>query len=224
MKKYRTSVNKMFIIALTVAAVFMLLPGTVQAAETDIPPENEKLLTPDVIPMDSSAPEYSALSQFLSLIAGRFQIYVVAAGEPGNTERVSLPIPDGTDTEKISVGEIVQGSEQGTQVPSWIEQNFQMENGMAVIETDHAGIYAVIEKKEQIKLPDSLEKTDKIEKLELTKKYYSGVDTSVSAVKSVSARSAASVPKTGDNLTVSLWGIVASIALSVMAVSVKQRK
>ena len=51
------------------------------------------------------------------------------------------------------------------------ELSFTYNNGKAVFETDHSGIYVVMEKKVQPQLPASLEMTSKVEKLELTKKY-----------------------------------------------------
>lgn len=176
--------------------------------------------------MDSSNELYSSLSQFLSLSSDQFQIYTVAVidpvtqrpVQPDSPVEVSLDMPSGYDTDRVVVSEISMDGE----TPVRTELSFTYNNGKAVFETDHSGIYVVMEKKVQPQLPASLEMTSKVEKLELTKKYPDSVSlTSSSGTRTLN-------PQTGDDNSVLIWGVVTAIAaaavISLVVIIIKRRK
>lgn len=207
--------------------------------------EGDPVLPPAMLPqmavavkMETSDPMYAQLQQFLSLIADRFQIYTVgvveltdpsnpsdpSAWQPVNPEtpvEVSLDIPEGYDMSRTVVAEI--GQEAGSQTPSWTEITYANVNGSAVFETDHSGLFAVVEEKQWAELPGSLELTSKVDKLELTKAY-----PSESGAFPMSLKYSTSVPATGDDSSVFIWGIVTVLAVVVLAAAViviiKRRK
>ena len=125
-----------------------------------------------VLPMESGE-EYELLSQFLALSSDQFSVYTVAfidpvTGTPVQPEEaveVTLSIPSGYDMSRVVVSEITMNEA----TPSRTEISYTNENNSAVFKTDHAGLYVVMEKKVQAELPPSLEMTDKVEKLKLTK-------------------------------------------------------
>jgi len=176
--------------------------------------------------MDSSNELYSSLSQFLSLSSDQFQIYTVAVIDPVTQQpvqpdspvEVSLDMPSGYDTDRVVVSEISMDGE----TPVRTELSFTYNNGKAVFETDHSGIYVVMEKKVQPQLPASLEMTSKVEKLELTKKYPNSVSlTSSSGTRTLN-------PQTGDDNSVLIWGVVTAIAaaavIALVVIIIKRRK
>ena len=176
--------------------------------------------------MDSSNELYSSLSQFLSLSSDQFQIYTVAVidpvtqrpVQPDSPVEVSLDMPSGYDTDRVVVSEISMDGE----TPVRTELSFTYNNGKAVFETDHSGIYVVMEKKVQPQLPASLEMTSKVEKLELTKKYPDSVSlTSSSGTRTLN-------PQTGDDNSVLIWGVVTAIAaaavIALVVIIIKRRK
>lgn len=176
--------------------------------------------------MDSSNELYSGLSQFLSLSSDQFQIYTVAVIDPVTQQpvqpdspvEVSLDMPSGYDTDRVVVSEISMDGE----TPVRTELSFTYNNGKAVFETDHSGIYVVMEKKVQPQLPASLEMTSKVEKLELTKKYPDSVSlTSSSGTRTLN-------PQTGDDNSVLIWGVVTAIAaaavITLVVIIIKRRK
>ncbi|MDM8211634.1 hypothetical protein [Mediterraneibacter glycyrrhizinilyticus] len=176
--------------------------------------------------MDSSNELYSSLSQFLSLSSDQFQIYTVAVIDPVTQQpvqpdspvEVSLDMPSGYDTDRVVVSEISMDGE----TPVRTELSFTYDNGKAVFETDHSGIYVVMEKKVQPQLPASLEMTSKVEKLELTKKYPDSVSlTSSSGTRTLN-------PQTGDDNSVLIWGVVTAIAaaavIALVVIIIKRRK
>ena len=176
--------------------------------------------------MDSSNELYSSLSQFLSLSSDQFQIYTVAVIDPVTQQpvqpdspvEVSLDMPSGYDTDRVVVSEISLDGE----TPVRTELSFTYNNGKTVFETDHSGIYVVMEKKVQPQLPASLEMTSKVEKLELTKKYPDSVSlTSSSGTRTLN-------PQTGDDNTVLIWGVVTAIAaaavMALVVIIIKRRK
>ena len=176
--------------------------------------------------MDSSNELYSSLSQFLSLSSDQFQIYTVAVidpvtqrpVQPDSPVEVSLDMPSGYDTDRVVVSEISMDGE----TPVRTELSFTYDNGKAVFETDHSGIYVVMEKKVQPQLPASLEMTSKVEKLGLTKKYPDSVSlTSSSGTRTLN-------PQTGDDNSVLIWGVVTAIAaaavISLVVIIIKRRK
>lgn len=179
------------------------------------------------MPMDSTDNLYEGLSQFLSLSSDQYQIYTVAiidpvTGQPVQPEepvQISLDVPSGYDTDRLVVSEISMNGE----TPSRMEFPFTYSSGKAVFESEHSGIYVVIEKKVQVKLPDSFDMTPKVEKLELTKKYYAS-ESSASSIESSNLN-----PQTGDDNSVLIWGAVtaaAAAAVIVLAVIIiiKRRK
>lgn len=176
--------------------------------------------------MDSSNELYSGLSQFLSLSSDQFQIYTVAVIDPVTQQpvqpdspvEVSLDMPSGYDTDRVVVSEISMDGE----TPVRTELSFTYNNGKAVFETDHSGVYVVMEKKVQPQLPASLEMTSKVEKLELTKKYPDSVSlTSSSGTRTLN-------PQTGDDNSVLIWGVVTAIAaaavIALVVIIIKRRK
>lgn len=178
------------------------------------------------LPMDSANELYGSLSQFLTLSADQFQIYTVAIIDavtqqpvkPDGAVQVKLQVPSGYDADRTVVSEISMDG----QTPVRTEIACTYSDGQAIFGTDHAGIYVVMEKKEQEELPASLEMTSKVEKLELTKKY----PESISSTSSVSTLTAN--PQTGDDNSVLIWGVVTGVAavavIALIVVIIKRRK
>ena len=178
--------------------------------------------------MDNSNELYGSLSQFLSLSSDRFQIYTVAVVDPMTQQpvqpdspvQVSLDVPSDYDTDRVVVSEISMDGE----TPMRTELSFTYNNGKAVFETDHSGIYVVMEKKVQPQLPASLEMTSKVQKLELSKKYSNPNRLSLTA----SAGSLTVNPQTGDDNSVLIWGVVTVIAaaavIALIIIVIKRRK
>lgn len=178
--------------------------------------------------MDSSNELYGSLSQFLSLSSDQFQIYTVAVIDPVTQQpvqpdspvEVSLDVPSGYDTDRVVISEISMNGE----TPVRTELSFTYNNGKAVFETDHSGIYVVMEKKMQPQLPASLEMTSKVQKLELTKKYSNPLSVSLTA----SAGSLTVNPQTGDDNSVLIRGVVTVIAaaavIALVVIIIKRRK
>ncbi len=189
----------------------------------DKAPENPADLTVVIKPISSGHELYGSLSQFLSLSAERFQIYTVGfvsgmtqqPAVPDEAVSVALAVPSDYDLDKTVVSRI---SLDGT-TPVRTELAFTYQNGEAQFETAEAGIYAVMEKRPQVQLPPSLEPTEKVEKLELNKKYPTVTETS--EVSSVSKKNASVVnPQTGDDNTVMVWGIITAVAAIAVAAAV----
>lgn len=186
-------------------------------------PENPADLTVVIEPISSGHELYGSLSQFLSLSAERFQIYTVGfvsgmtqqPAVPDEAVSVALAVPSDYDLDRTVVSRISLG---GT-TPVRTELAFTYQNGEAQFETAEAGIYAVMEKRPQVQLPPSLEPTEKVEKLELNKKYPTVTETS--EVSSVSKKNASVVnPQTGDDNTVMVWGIITAVAAAAVAAAV----
>lgn len=166
-----------------------------------------------VLPMESGE-EYELLSQFLALSSDQFSVYTVAfidpvTGTPVQPEEavtVTLSIPSGYDASRVVVSEITMNGE----TPSRTEISYTNENNSAVFKTDHAGLYVVMEKKVQAELPPSLEMTDKVEKLKLTKTLPTSLPyTSASGTYSAN-------PQTGDDANVIVWVCVAAAAVVII--------
>ena len=176
--------------------------------------------------MDSSNELYSSLSQFLSLSSDQFQIYTVAVIDPVTQQpvqpdspvEVSLDMPSGYDTDRVVVSEISMNGK----TPVRTEVPFSYNNGQAAFETDHSGIYAVMEKKEQVELPSSLEPTEKVDKLELTKKYPDSVSSGTSTAGLTVN------PQTGDDNSVLIWGVITAVAaaalITLVVIIIRRRK
>ena len=178
------------------------------------------------IPMDSTNDLYSSLSQFLALSSDQFQIYTVAIIDPVTQQpvqpesalKVSLSVPTGYDTDRLVVSEISMNGK----TPVRTEVPFSYNNGQAAFETDHSGIYAVMEKKEQVELPSSLEPTEKVDKLELTKKYPDSVSSGTSTAGLTVN------PQTGDDNSVLIWGVITAVAaaalITLVVIIIRRRK
>lgn len=189
--------------------------GTEEPGESAEP----SVVYPILIPMESGE-QYEQLSAFLSLSADQFKLYVVMFVDAGQTPaqpagpvQISIPVPAEYDMSRVVVSEItIDGS-----TPQRTELSSTMENGNAVFQTDHAGLFVVMEKKVQADLPSSLEMTDKVEKLELTRH-----DTSVAA----GTGSVSSVPRTGDEKAGFLWlGLSSAVSTGlILLVIVKSMK
>ena len=193
------------------------------------------------VPMDTSDPMYAQLEQFLTLIADRFQIYTVAVVEltdptnpsdpsawqptvPEEAVEVSLAIPEGYDPSRTVVAEI--GQSAGSQTPAWTEITYQNINGGAVFKTDHSGLFVIAEEKQWKDIPASLEMTSKVDRLELTKVYPS--DSRTSGALPASLKYSTSVPLTGDDYSVFIWGAITVLAAAAVIagiiIIIKRRK
>lgn len=199
------------------------------------PEDEQQAKDPIAVPilMDSSNELYGSLSQFLLLSSDQFQVYTVAVIDPMTQQPVQpdspvetvLDVPSGYDTDRVVVSEISMSGE----TPVRAELTFTYDNGKAVFETDHSGIYVVMEKKVQPQLPDSLEMTSQIEKLELTKKYPDSASLTSSAGNLTSSvRTLTFNPQTGDDHSVLIWGIVTAAAaaavIALVVIIIKRRK
>lgn len=196
----------------------------VKAEDTVIPAGTILAVTPI-----QSGQEYELLKMLLSVSAERFSICNISLvdvstgspviAQPQGSARVSIPVPEGYDAERLAVWSI-SADGQKTEIA------FTIENGAAVFQTDYMGVYAVAQKKEEqggsVELPPSLEPTDKVERLELNKAYPDGV-----ALTSGFSMTDQVSPKTGDNSQIVLWTVVlVAAAAAVVAVIIigKKRK
>ena len=180
---------------------------------------------PILIPIGSGSPQYEQLSAFLLLSADRFQIYMVTFADgqgkpvqPDGPVQTAADIPDGYDMERTVVSEI---SMEGD-TPLRTELSYTVSDGKAVFQTDHAGLFVIMEKKALPELPPSLDMTDKVEPLDLTK--YSG-----SAGSGTGQAVFTSVPETGDQAAPFLWiggsaAVSTGLLLFVIANSTKNSK
>ena len=176
------------------------------------------------MPMDQSDAMYAELSQLLTRISDRFQVYTVAVIDPMTQQPVitdepvgvSLTIPAGYDAGSTFVKEIKQTAD-GTGV-SWDDVAYRSENGKALFETDHSGLFVIIEIPDT---PDKLEMTSKVERLELTKAYPSGAFP-------MSLEYSTAVPLTGDDYSVFIWGgvtvLAAAAVIAGIIIIIKRRK
>lgn len=172
---------------------------------------------PVLIPLESGE-QYEQLSAFLSLSADQFKAYIIMfvdAGQnpaqPEGETQITLPVPAEYDMSRVVVSEITMAGN----TPQRTELSYTAGNGNVVFQTDHAGLFVVMEKKVQAELPPSLEMTDKVENLELTK-YES----------SAAAGTVSSVPKTGDERAGFLWmGLSSAVSTGlILLVIVKSMK
>ena len=176
------------------------------------------------IPMDQSDAMYAELSQLLSRISDRFQVYTVAVIDPMTQQPViadepvdvSLIIPAGYNAGRTFVKEIKQTAD--AESVSWDDVAYRNEDGKALFGTDHSGLFVVIEIPDT---PDKLEMTSKVEKLELTKVYPSGTFP-------MSLKYSTAVPLTGDDNSVLIWGgvtVLAAVAvIAGIIIIIKRRK
>lgn len=220
---------------LLAAALALLLPADGERAEAR---EAEQMAAALPVLMDNTSGLYGSLSQFLQLSAENFQIYTVAVIDPVTQQPVQpdapVPVavgaPDGYDTARTLVSEITMNG----QTPVRTEIAFTYNNGQIIFETDHSGIYAVMEKKIQPQLPGVLEMTQKVEKLELTSKYPSGVPANSKNTLSVQPSPPAETtvpgalepsPRTGDyNFPVILESAVVMGAAAAVLAGLKMRE
>ena len=177
-----------------------------------------------MIPMDPSDAAYAELSQLLTRISDRFQVYTVAVVDPMTQQPVtadepvdvSLAIPADYDKERTFIKEIKQTAD--AQGVSWDDVAYRSENGKALFETDHSGLFVVIEIPDT---PDKLEMTSKVDRLELTKAYPSGAFP-------VSLKYSTVVPLTGDDNSVFIWGgvtvLAAAAVIAGIIIIIKRRK
>lgn len=177
-----------------------------------------------MIPMDPSDAAYAELSQLLTRISDRFQVYTVAVVDPMTQQPVtadepvdvSLAIPADYDKERTFIKEIKQTVD--AQGVSWDDVAYRSENGKALFGTDHSGLFVVIEIPDT---PGKLEMTSKVDRLELTKAYPSGAFP-------VSLKYSTVVPLTGDDNSVFIWGGVTVLAAAAVVagiiIIIKRRK
>ncbi len=165
------------------------------------------------------------LSAFLALSADRFQMYMVTFADgqgkpvqPDGPVQAAADIPEGYDMERTVVSEI---SMEGD-TPLRTELSYTVSGGKALFQTDHAGLFVIMEKKALPELPPSLDMTDKVEPFDLTK--YSG-----SAGSGTGQAVFTSVPATGDQAAPFLWiggsaAVSTGLLLFVIANSTKNSK
>lgn len=171
-----------------------------------------------VTPVESGD-AYDQIGTLMNMIADQFKVYDIrfvnmldqSMIEPAGTVKISIPVPDGYDTEHLSVSRL---GEDGTRT----EMSFEIADGKAVFETDAAGTFLVAQMKV---LPDSLEMTEKTERVELTKRVPQ--QTAVSAVSKTSLQAS---PKTGDDTDAAVWGglMAAAVAVFLVFVVIKRKK
>ena len=171
-----------------------------------------------VTPVESGD-AYDQIGTLMNMIADQFKVYDIrfvnmldqSMTEPAGTVKISIPVPDGYDTEHLSVSRL---GEDGTRT----EMSFEIADGKAVFETDAAGTFLVAQMKV---LPDSLEMTEKTERVELTKRVPQ--QTAVSAVSKTSLQAS---PKTGDDTDAAVWGglMAAAVAVFLVFVVIKRKK
>ena len=187
--------------------------------------QGQTAVYPILIPIGSGSPQYEQLSAFLALSADRFQIYMVTftdgqgkPAQPDGPVQAAADIPEDYDMERTVVSEI---SMEGD-TPLRTELSYTVSDGKAVFQTDHAGLFVIMEKKALPELPPSLDMTDKVEPLDLTK--YSG-----SAGSGAGQAVFTSVPATGDQAAPFLWiggsaAVSTGLLLFVIANSTKNSK
>ena len=138
--------------------------------------------------------------------------------QPDGAVQVAADIPADYDMTRTVISEVSMNGD----TPQRTELSYTAIDGKAVFQTDHAGLFVVMVKKDQPQLPPSLEMTDKVEHLELNKG--SGASANMTGNSSVS-----SVPKTGDQAAPFLWlgasaAVSAGLILTVIANSTKKSK
>ena len=187
--------------------------------------QGQTAVYPILIPIGSGSPQYEQLSAFLALSAERFQMYMVTFADgqgkpvqPDGPVQAAADIPEGYDMERTVVSEI---SMEGD-TPLRTELSYTVSGGKALFQTDHAGLFVIMEKKALPELPPSLDMTDKVEPLDLTK--YSG-----SAGSGTGQAVFTSVPATGDQAAPFLWiggsaAVSTGLLLFVIANSTKNSK
>lgn len=187
--------------------------------------QGQTAVYPILIPIGSGSPQYEQLGAFLALSADRFQMYMVTFADgqgkpvqPDGPVQAAADIPEGYDMERTVVSEI---SMEGD-TPLRTELSYTVSGGKALFQTDHAGLFVIMEKKALPELPPSLDMTDKVEPLDLTK--YSG-----SAGSGTGQAVFTSVPATGDQAAPFLWiggsaAVSTGLLLFVIANSTKNSK
>lgn len=185
--------------------------------------QGQTAVYPILIPIGSGSPQYEQLSAFLALSADRFQIYLVTFADgqgkpvqPDGPVQAAADIPEDYDMERTVVSEI---SMEGD-TPLRTELSYTVSDGKALFQTDHAGLFVIMEKKALPELPPSLDMTDKVEPLDLTK--YSG-----NAGSGTGQAVLTSVPATGDQAAPFLWiggsaAVSTGLLLFVIANSIGQ--
>lgn len=167
-----------------------------------------------------SGEAYDQIGTLMSMIADRFKVYDIrfinmldqSMTEPAGTVKISIPVPEGYDTEHLSVSRL---GEDGTRT----EMPFEITDGKALFETDAAGTFLIAQMKV---LPESLEMTEKTERVELTKK----VSQQAAGTSAVSKTSLLTSPKTGDDTDVAVWGglMAAAVVVLLVFVVIKRKK
>lgn len=187
--------------------------------------QGQTAVYPILIPIGSGSPQYEQLSAFLALSADRFQIYMLTFTDgqgkpvqPDGPVQVAADIPEDYDMDRTVVSEI---SMEGD-TPLRTELSYTVSDGKALFQTDHAGLFVIMEKKALPELPPSLDMTDKVEPLDLTK--YSG-----NAGSGTGQAVLTSVPATGDQAAPFLWiggsaAVSTGLLLFVIANSTKNSK
>ena len=171
-----------------------------------------------VTPIESGE-SYDQISTLMSMIADQFKVYDIrfinmmdySMTEPSGMVRISIPVPEGFDTDHLSVSKL---GEDGTRT----ETVFEIVDGKAVFETESAGTFLISQMKV---LPESLAMTEKTARVELTKS-----PASLSGSTSGAALPARlSSPKTGDDNDIAVWaGLMGAAVVVILVFVVIKRK
>ena len=108
---------------------------------TDVVPSNTKLVAEEV----KTGKTYTIVEEALGNSVSKFVIYDInlmnnnAKIQPNGKVKISLPVPSGYDTSKITVYRV---ADDGTKT----EYETKVENGYIIFETDHFSSYVVAEK------------------------------------------------------------------------------
>lgn len=174
-----------------------------------------------VTPVNQGEP-YEMLVQLLSVRAENFAAYdlrfidLTAGGEyrPAGKVSYTIPVPSEYDTDRLSVWRI------DTETMERQDVSFSFENGSVMVETDRTGLFVVAQTK-IMDLPASLDPTEKVEKLELSKTTYDSPKRVY-----VNTSSHLAVPQTGDESPIGVWIIlfVAAGAAVVVLFVIRKKK
>lgn len=162
---------------------------------------------------------YEMLMQLLTVRAQKFTAYDIRFINPveGNEFRpdgiiqYSIPVPEGYDIEQLAVWrmDVSAGAEREA-------MDISIKDGRVRFESEYTGVYIVAETK-TINLPESLELTEKVEKVEV-----SAGNNLLSAQK----EKGSGIPRTGDETQMGGWvaALVMAAAAAVIVFVIRKKK